>query len=95
MFRFTSAPDSHCALEKVKKIPYQKVWNKFNGVKLIKDKMDLNNRKMKNHPPSPDQIGGEIGGKIIHPPRTGEKKQAENNEYKKIVGTKERSIKGL
>ena len=26
---------------------------KYNDIQLIKNKMDLNNRKMKNHPPSP------------------------------------------
>ena len=29
-----------------------KIWKKCNEIKLTKYKMDLNNRKIKNHPPS-------------------------------------------
>ena len=32
---------------------FYKKWKKFNKTQLTKDKMDLNNRKMKNHPPFP------------------------------------------
>ena len=28
-------------------------WKKYNEIQLTKNKMDLNIRKMKNHPPSP------------------------------------------
>ena len=35
-------------------VTYYKKWKKYNEVKLTKNKMDLNNRKMKNHPPSPE-----------------------------------------
>ena len=28
-------------------------WKKLNEIELTKNKMDLNNRKMINHPPSP------------------------------------------
>ena len=28
-------------------------WKKYNEIQLTKNKMDLNNRKMTNHPPSP------------------------------------------
>ena len=31
-------------------------WKKYNKIQLIKNKMDLNNRKMTNHPPSPVKL---------------------------------------
>ena len=34
-------------------IIFYKKWKKYNEIQLTKNKMDLNNRKMKNHPPSP------------------------------------------
>ena len=33
-------------------ISYKK-WKKHNKIQLTKNKMELNNRKMTNHPPSP------------------------------------------
>ena len=33
---------------------FYKKWKKYNEIQLTKNKMDLNNRKMTNHPPSPD-----------------------------------------
>ena len=33
---------------------FYKKWKKYNEFQLTKNKMDLNNRKMTNHPPSPD-----------------------------------------
>ena len=30
-----------------------KIWKKYNEIQLTKNKMDLNNRKMTDHPPSP------------------------------------------
>ena len=33
---------------------FYKIQKKFNEIQLTKNKMDLNNRKMKNHPPSPE-----------------------------------------
>ena len=32
---------------------FYKRWKKYNETQLPKNKMDLNNRKIKNHPPSP------------------------------------------
>ena len=32
---------------------FDKKWKKYNEIQLTKNKMDLNNQKMKNHPPSP------------------------------------------
>ena len=32
---------------------FYKIWKKFKKIQLTKNKMDLNNQKMKNHPPSP------------------------------------------
>ena len=32
---------------------FYKKWKKYNEIQLAKNKMDLNNRKMTNHPPSP------------------------------------------
>ena len=34
-------------------VAFYKIWKKYNEIQLTKVKMDLNNRKMKNHPPSP------------------------------------------
>ena len=34
-------------------IVYKK-WKKYNKIQLTKNKMDLSNRKMTNHPPSPE-----------------------------------------
>ena len=33
---------------------FYKKWKKYNKIQLTKNKMDLNIRKMKNHPPSPN-----------------------------------------
>ena len=33
---------------------FYKKWKKYNEIQLTKHKMDLNIRKMTNHPPSPD-----------------------------------------
>ena len=32
---------------------FYKKWKKYNEIQLTKSKMDLNIRKMRNHPPSP------------------------------------------
>ena len=34
-------------------LPFYKIWKKYYEVQLTKNKMNLNNRIMKNHPPSP------------------------------------------
>ena len=34
---------------------YNKKWKKYNKIQLTKNKMDLNIRKMTNHPPSPGE----------------------------------------
>ena len=34
-------------------VKFYKKWKKYNEIQLTKNKMDLNNRKMTNHPPSP------------------------------------------
>ena len=33
---------------------FYKKWKKYNEFQLTKNKMDLNNQKMTNHPPSPE-----------------------------------------
>ena len=35
---------------------FYKKWKKYNEIQLTKNKMDLNIRKMTNHPPSPVNI---------------------------------------
>ena len=35
---------------------FYKKWKKYNEIQLAKNKMDLNIRKMTNHPPSPVHI---------------------------------------
>ena len=37
-------------------------WKKVNEIQLTENKMDLNNRKMKNHLPSPADRGGKLHG---------------------------------
>ena len=32
---------------------FYKIWKKYNEIQVTKNKMELNNREMKNHPPSP------------------------------------------
>ena len=39
---------------KQNKVIFYKKWQKCNEIQLTKNKMNLNNLKMKNHPPSPD-----------------------------------------
>ena len=34
---------------------FYKKWKKNNEIQLTKNKMDLNNRKITNHPPSPER----------------------------------------
>ena len=34
--------------------PLTKIWKKFNEIQLTKNKADLHNRKITNHPPSPE-----------------------------------------
>ena len=34
---------------------FYKIWKKYDEIQLTKNKMDLNNRKMTNHPPSPER----------------------------------------
>ena len=34
---------------------FYKRWKKYNEIQLTKNKMDLNIRKMTNHPPSPSR----------------------------------------
>ena len=43
---------------------FYKKWKKYNEFQLTKNKMDLNIRKMTNHPPSPDK-NCEINGKNV------------------------------
>ena len=40
-------------------IVYKK-WKKYNEIQLTRNKMDLNNRKMINHPPSPVTMDYEL-----------------------------------
>ena len=35
---------------------FYKIWKKFNEIQLTKNKIDLKNQKMKNHPPSADNV---------------------------------------
>ena len=32
---------------------FHNIWKKYDKIQLTKNKMDLNNQKIKNHPPSP------------------------------------------
>ena len=32
---------------------FYKIWKKYNKIQLTENKIDFNNRKMTNHPPSP------------------------------------------
>ena len=35
-------------------VVFYKIWKKYNEIQLTKNKMDLNNRKFTNHPPTPN-----------------------------------------
>ena len=35
---------------------FYKKWKKYNEIQLTKNKMDLNNRKVTNHPPYPEEL---------------------------------------
>ena len=39
---------------------FYKKWKKYTEIQLTKNKMDLNVRKMINHPPSPENFGGDV-----------------------------------
>ena len=39
------------------RVKFYKKWKKYNEIQLTKNKMDLNNRKMINHPSSPALLG--------------------------------------
>ena len=43
---------------------FYKIWKKYNEIQLPKNKMDLNNRKMTNHPLSPEWM--RINVSFIH-----------------------------
>ena len=45
---------------------FNKKWKKYNEIQLTKNIMDLNIRKMTNHPPSPGQKVIFIGHTIIN-----------------------------
>ena len=36
-------------------VELKKIWKKYSEFQLTKCEMDLNNRKIKNHPPSPEE----------------------------------------
>ena len=40
---------------------FYKKWKKYDEIQLTKNKMDLNNRKITNHPPSPDPYSINLG----------------------------------
>ena len=35
-------------------VAFYKIWKKYNEIILTKNKKDLNNKKIKYHPPSPE-----------------------------------------
>ena len=43
---------------------FYNIWKRYNEIQLTKNKMNLNNRKIKNHPPSPDRCGKRTTNKI-------------------------------
>ena len=44
---------------------FYKKWKKYNKIKMTKNKMDLNIRKMTNHPPYPVSMAIE-NGELMH-----------------------------
>ena len=44
-------------------VKFYKKWKKNNEIQLTKNKMDLNNLKMTNHPPSPEEFS--IGSQLF------------------------------
>ena len=49
-----SLPSQNTILINVKWYYFMRHGKKYNEIQLTKNKMDLNNRKMTNHPPSPE-----------------------------------------
>ena len=47
-------PNQNTILINIKCYYFTKVWKKHNEIQLTKNKTDLNNQKMTNHPPSPE-----------------------------------------
>ena len=37
-------------------VVFYEIWKKYNKIKQTKNKMDLKNRKMNNHPQSPEAV---------------------------------------
>ena len=56
---------------------FNKKWKKYNEIQLTKNIMDLNIRKMTNHPPSPGSMARRVlmtevsGGRVRGRPRLG------------------------
>ena len=48
-----SHPNQNTIIIKQNMVIFYKKWKKYNEIQLTKSKMDLNIRKMTNHPPSP------------------------------------------
>ena len=49
---------------------FYKKWKMYNEIHIAKNKMDLNNGIMKNHPPSPVSIQPNLGLPCTRPPLT-------------------------
>ena len=45
---------------------FYKTWKKYNEIKLTKSKMDLNKRKMTNHPPSPAKYNNNKHNMVVY-----------------------------
>ena len=48
-----SHPNRNTIIIKNNLVKFYKKWKKYNEIQLTKNKMDLNNRKITNHTPSP------------------------------------------
>ena len=42
---------------------FYKIWKKYNEIQLTKNKIDLTNRKMTNHPPPRKKVQGNSSNK--------------------------------
>ena len=51
-----SLPNQNTILINIKWYYYTRYGKKYNEIQLTKNKIDLNNQKMRNHPPSPGQL---------------------------------------
>ena len=64
---------------------FYKKWKKYNEIQLTKNKMDLNNLKLINHPPSPVRKSETGEANIKDKPRSGRPVPVSDEKHRKKV----------